>query len=341
MRPIYACLLYAIAAPSAQAAFYVSDTPAPMAPVIAAAPYLAQNAASNAPDASVYKVPFAARSTQLSLAAKRALVRILPVAQSVPQVVVSGCGDGGSNDVTAYRRGAEIKAWLLDNGIAHDAIVIKTGADAGTIKVGGAYQCLVSFVDSAPPGQKVLPTAAAMPAPAPLVPVAAAQAAPARAEMVGQSAQPDPRLWMMQNVIEMVATKALKADDAITLLDRIMKTAAVTAPAPAPSPAPAMAPQPTMMQVAAAPALQVVPVPPRQWVMKAGTTLQAALEEWSRQAGWKPLVWRASNPYQISTGATLQGDFVDVLRQISKAVPQLDMTVSTDTKTLTVKDSTI
>ncbi|MGA5726624.1 TcpQ domain-containing protein [Ralstonia thomasii] len=336
MRPIYACLLFAIAAPSAQAAFYVSDTPTPTAPVVAAAPYLAQSAASNAPDASVYKVPFAARSTQLSLAAKRALMRILPVAQSVPQVVVSGCGDGGSNDVTAYRRGAEIKAWLLDNGIAHDAIVIKTGADAGTIKVGGTYQCLVSFVDSASPGQKILP-----PAPALQTVVQVATAAPARAEVVGQTAQPDPRLWMMQNVIEMVASKALKADDAIMLLDRIMKTSAVAAPAPVPAPAPALAPQPTMMQVAAAPALQVVPVPPRQWVMKAGTTLQAALEEWSRQAGWKPLVWRASNPYQISTGATLQGDFVDVLRQISKAVPQLDMTVSTDTKTLTVKDGTI
>ncbi|MGT2457770.1 TcpQ domain-containing protein [Cupriavidus basilensis] len=339
MRSIYACLLFAAATPAAQAAFYVSDTPAPIAPATLNVSLPAARTAVHPDDPTVHKIPFSVRSTQLSWAAKRVMQRILPVAQSVQQVVISGCGEGGDSDVTAYRRGAEVKAWLLNNGVADDAIKVRTGTEASTIKVGGTYQCLVSFADKAP---VVSQPAAPRPLPSAATPTAPALPATLPSPRQPLAPQQDARLWMMQSVLEMVATKTLKADDAIAMLDRIMKTGpSVVPPAPTPAAAPAPAPQlqPVMLQVRATPTLQVIPATPREWTLKPGSTLQSALEDWSRQAGWKAPVWHASNPYQVAAGGTLQGDFLDVLRQVSKVVPQIDITVSQDGRSLVITDA--
>lgn len=323
MRSLYACLLF-VAAPAAHAAFYVSDAPPPT-PVVMSAPTAARNISTD--DPTVHKIPFVARSTQLSWAAKRALQRILPVAQSVPQVVVTGCGEGADSDVTAYRRASEIKAWLLSNGVSDDVVKVRTGNSASTVRFGNAYQCLISFADTAPASATIAPS----PKPAPVTqPVAAQMPLPqSRAP-----AQTDPRIWMVQSVLEMVAAKTLKADDAIAMLDRIIKTGAT-----APSAVPAPAAQPATIQASVAPTFQVVPAAPAEWVLKADSTLQATIEDWSRQAGWKPPIWRASNPFKVATGGTLRGSYLDALRDLSKAVPQLDFTVSPDGKSLIVTDA--
>ncbi|WP_404995435.1 TcpQ domain-containing protein [Cupriavidus pauculus] len=328
MRSLYACLLLA-AAPAAHAAFYVSDGPPP-SPVVMSAPAAARNIPTD--DPTVHKIPFAARSTQLSWAAKRALQRILPVAQSVPQVVVSGCGEGADSDVTAYRRASEVKAWLLSNGISDEAVKVRTGNSASTVRSGNTFQCLISFTDT--------PTASATIAPSQKpAPVLQSTAAPMPMLVPRAPTQSDPRIWMVQSVLEMVAAKTLKADDAIAMLDRIIKTG-VTAPAAAPVlPASAPAAPPAQIQAAMTPTILVVPAAPAEWVLRADSTLQAAIEDWSRQAGWKPPVWRASNPFKVATGGTLRGSYLDALRDLSKAVPQLDFTVSTDGKTLIVTDA--
>nr|WP_280971466.1 TcpQ domain-containing protein [Cupriavidus gilardii]WDE72703.1 hypothetical protein [Cupriavidus gilardii] len=340
MRSISACLLLA-AAPVAHAAFYVADAP-PSSPLIVGGPASVRDA--QADDPAVHKVPFAARSTQLSSAAKRALVRILPVAQSVSQVVVSGCADSNDSEVTAYRRASEIKAWFLMNGVPDEAVKVRTGTSPSTVKVGNTFNCLVSFSDTVPGSATIPPshnpslsvlTKAYVPA------AAAAAAAAATTTPSRPTGQLDPRIWMVQSVLEMVAAKTLKADDAIAMLDRIIKAGNLTAStSPAPNPAPAAAPSlPTMQQAVAMPPLKVVPVLPAEWELRAGSTLQAVLEQWSRQAGWNPPIWRASNPFQVAAGGTLRGTYMEALRELSKAVPQLDITVSPDGRSLVVTDA--
>jgi len=53
------------------------------------------------------------------------------------------------------------------------------------------------------------------------------------------------------------------------------------------------------------------------WVLDKNLTLRGNVDTWSKQAGWNPSVWDASNYYQITVTSTIEGDFPDILRQIA------------------------
>lgn len=93
--------------------------------------------------------------------------------------------------------------------------------------------------------------------------------------------------------------------------------------APAPAPAAAMntneSGKTAEKSVVAAPAAPV-PEKKRMWGLDATKTLHENLDAWTREAGWNPIIWDASNPYKVRLNTdSIEGEFPEVLRKISKA----------------------
>jgi len=76
------------------------------------------------------------------------------------------------------------------------------------------------------------------------------------------------------------------------------------------------------MQAAFAPPVATAPRAPTQvhverWTLDARLNLKENLDEWAKASGWKPIVWEASNFYQVTHTTVLDGAFPDVLKRIS------------------------
>jgi hypothetical protein len=111
-------------------------------------------------------------------------------------------------------------------------------------------------------------------------------------------------------------------------------TVAATASANASSTVAAAAPASAGSTVAAA----TPPAPPvLTWAFR--STLQDTLTAWAREAGWNDPKWKASNPYQIVDAAPIQGTFMDALRAVANAAPQIDITATTAQRELVVTNA--
>lgn len=76
------------------------------------------------------------------------------------------------------------------------------------------------------------------------------------------------------------------------------------------------------------------------WVLDTGKTLKENLDAWAKQAGWSAPEWLASNFFQVTSASTLEGEFIDVLGQISDAT-KLNICITQRDKRLKVIDSNI
>lgn len=76
------------------------------------------------------------------------------------------------------------------------------------------------------------------------------------------------------------------------------------------------------------------------WVLDTGKTLKENLDAWAKQAGWNAPEWLASNFFQVTSASTLDGEFIDVLGQISDAT-KLNICITQREKRLKVIDSNI
>lgn len=76
------------------------------------------------------------------------------------------------------------------------------------------------------------------------------------------------------------------------------------------------------------------------WVLDTGKTLKENLDAWAKQAGWTAPEWLASNFFQVTSASTLEGEFIDVLGQISDAT-KLNICITQREKRLKVIDSNI
>lgn len=76
------------------------------------------------------------------------------------------------------------------------------------------------------------------------------------------------------------------------------------------------------------------------WVLDTGITLKENLDVWSKQAGWAAPEWLASNFFQVTSAATLEGEFIDVLGQIAEGT-RLNFCVTQRQKRFKVMDSNI
>lgn len=95
------------------------------------------------------------------------------------------------------------------------------------------------------------------------------------------------------------------------------------------------APPPAMLFVAATATIRK-PL----WVLDTGKTLKENLDAWAKQAGWSAPEWVASNFFQVTSASTLEGEFIDVLGQISDAT-KLNICITQREKRLKVIDSNI
>jgi len=79
------------------------------------------------------------------------------------------------------------------------------------------------------------------------------------------------------------------------------------------------------------------PDPVLTWSFRPDYTAQQTLSAWAKIAGWNEPTWNAKNPFQGR--GEIRGTFIDALRALASAAPQLDFRASLDKKSITVIDS--
>lgn len=355
MRSTIAFIAAAAVAPAAHAGFYITD----------AAP-TAQGEVSIQPTvvkSESYLVPFAPRSNTLSPTAKRALGVIVASMDVGQSITIGSCGDPHDRGYTANRRVSAIKGWLSDNGVSDDAVSVDTDSVRDPLRSGGTYNCKLALSGGAPAMRmQTAYQGYAPPQPSPaMIPTAArAPIYTAPAADTGNSEQ----LALIRKVLDMVSAKAMKPEDALLMMQDIVKMGATTPAAqqnvapPAPEPVPsygdwrkssprmqyisARVEQPAYQPAQSAPPmLPQIKIEPKPitWTLEANKPLQDTLNDWAKSAGWKPVVWKASMPYLVSTSSEIPGRFVDALQAIASAVPALDFKADVATHQLVVSDA--
>jgi hypothetical protein len=360
MRAKVAFLVSATFAPAAHAGFFVTDAAPPVAVRSVSQPVASDSSAT-------YKVPFNARSSQISWAARRSLGAILTSLEDATKITISGCGDTKGGDALAYRRGAAIKGWMIENGIGQDVVNVATDTDSSVMRSGKVFDCAITASRQTTPYQQLFGGNGPTPVPASYSAVAAdvqpvlrSQAIPAP---IAPSATGDAQLAMIRQVLDMVKGKIVKPEDAVAMLQAIIKSGGPEPALPQPQAAPPSMPpiyasaavqataQPRMQYVSArvpvarviaptiayAPSIAVEPVV-QTWAFGDNQTLKDTLTAWARDAGWNPPDWRASNPYRVS-GAPVTGSFFDALRAICAAAPALDIKADAQRRELIVTDA--
>lgn len=79
------------------------------------------------------------------------------------------------------------------------------------------------------------------------------------------------------------------------------------------------------------------PMPVFTFAFKQNATARETLSGWAKLAGWNEPKWNATNAFQGS--GEVRGTFLDALRAMAAAAPQLDFHASLDTRTITVTDA--
>jgi hypothetical protein len=294
--------------------------------------------------------------TRLSRAGKTTLDGMTSDVISADSINLNAYAKSKALMVNAKRRIATVKDWLVAHGVPQARIDVYTEIDPNddasdtdvqmTVRTGANHQ---------PP--EILRTAA----------VVAATYDVAAAAQPQQRMQPSmsehERLDFARRVMAMAQAKIISGDDAIRLVNEFLNgqgntgatpqqavastqqsspATALNAPpivgAPIPATQPAQSP---LAQIAVAQTPQIMPAAdvPRTWTLLASRTLRENLEDWAQQAGYAKPAWSASMPYQITYTSNYSGTFLQVLGQISQAVPGLDFKVSKAQHTIAVVDA--
>jgi Toxin co-regulated pilus biosynthesis protein Q len=76
------------------------------------------------------------------------------------------------------------------------------------------------------------------------------------------------------------------------------------------------------------------------WLLDKNLTLRDNMEVWSKKSGWKTVIWEAANFYQITTSASIEGDFPEILRKIAESTG-LNICANTGEKSIRVTDAAL
>ncbi|VWC39832.1 hypothetical protein BLA23254_06880 [Burkholderia lata] len=93
----------------------------------------------------------------------------------------------------------------------------------------------------------------------------------------------------------------------------------------------------TATDSASPPAPAPAPDPVLTWAFRPDATAQQTLSSWAKIAGWNEPTWTAKNPFQGR--GEIHGTFIDALRALASAAPQLNFNASLDKKSITVTDA--
>ncbi|QIN67854.1 hypothetical protein SBC1_79010 (plasmid) [Caballeronia sp. SBC1] len=196
---------------------------------------------------SVYRVPFAARTSHLSDDATIVLDNVLPRALDARAVTIAGCGDiGTARNAIPHQRAAQIRSWLIGNGTDPRSVSIATDADSSVLRRGRLYDCAVivtmspslqSLATQSQPASPTMPWAAA---PASVqtadkdtsgdrISAATQATAPATNRGTSSGMGDVQRTALIRDIMDLVSRHQLPPEDAARLLSLLMKDEAAQA----------------------------------------------------------------------------------------------------------------
>lgn len=287
-------------------------------------------------------VPFCALKTEPGPVAQGILNEATRKLSRAKNITVQGRADKDSADMTtAISRSDYLRKWLLRIGADENQIKVESQS---AYRPSGYNNCGYSNISfkalqtseealaaqqeqRGDDQQTVKPT---VPANAVAIPTVQAQTDPdmipmstiRRAFTLSDVARLDKAntLKLLENIHMVRQTNPNQTDEQI-IIDLIIRQTA-SLPNEAVKSTAAMPPTPTnTVQPAAVPMPAIIAatstVRKESWVLDKNLTLRGNVDAWSKQAGWNPSVWDASNYYQITVTSTIEGDFPDILRQIA------------------------
>lgn len=269
-----------------------------------------------------YDVPFYIKRSQLGRYGRKALQGLLNNAKQSDTISITGYGDARNTTALARQRANSIRQWLVQNGVESSKIVVVESSETNpseTLNVFNSTVALSRYQAGAglsPERQRSASLVRTSKEELPPIALASSSATP-------QAVINDPvKLAIAHKLVALGQNKVIKPEDAMVLLAEFLKNqdSAATAPMQV-SASQLLAPAPVIPQVV--PTAEV----PQVWTLSSGKTLKENIDEWARIAGWEKPIWDATNQYQITFSSTMNGTFLEVLGQISKAVPELDIQV--------------
>lgn len=314
-------MIFLVWAVPGHAAFYVEeDSPQQNA---------LQVSAANAPQ--TYSIPFFTRKGQLGTRGKQALQSLLTDARNADTITVIGHGDGNTANTTfttlGDQRALAIKQWLVRNGIPNHKIEMRDDMNGDPAGIPSYFNSEVQLAKARLPADR-FQSAVLVRNTRDTQNNESRQGSISNANFSNTTLQTDSsKLVMVSKIIALTQSDLIRPEDAVTLITKLFSNRLDSAPqtTQVAHEAPVT---PLIHQLALQPPLQSVADQVRTWTLDANKTLRTNLADWMTQIGWTMSDWQPVNPYQITFSSTLQGTLLDVLGEVAKAVPELDIQVS-------------
>lgn len=326
-QSILAIALGTVVYGQAQAGFFVNDD----SPVIAV---INQDAARK--DKTIYASFVNAR---LQGTSRGELETAAETLNNVGSVVITTYARTAKQMPAANRRITAVKAILIRKGFPADKLTgnaeLDPQADALDSDVQVTFRSTPITNIDAIRARRLATVAVAsaqpLPAPAPAYTYAATAAAP---PVVAQQSQSAAKLEFVKKIMSMASNKLISQESAVKLVNEYL---ANMAPVSAQTTM-GDAPRPTAPIIPITP--QIVPFGevPQVWTLAANKSLRDNIRDWSIAAGYGEPNWAASNLYQVTYTSTYTGTFLEVLNQVSNAVPAVDFKISRNARRIEVVD---
>ena len=314
-------LLLAALSGTTHAAFYVDED----------APQQTAVQPSTISHSQIYDVPFYVKRSQLGRRGRKMLQDLLNDAKQAESVSITGYGDARNATTLGRQRGNAIQRWLVQHGVEGSKIVVTESPDTNPSETVNVFNSTVALSRN----QASTRLSSDHQQSVSLVKTNKERLPPVeltRSPALPQAAINDPvKLAIANKLVALGQSKVIKPEDAMALLAELLKNQDVAAPTHVS----------TAQQLTPPSAIpQVIPTTEssRAWLLSSSKTLKENIVEWTKIAGWENPIWDASNQYQVTFSSTMNGTFLEVLGQISKAVPELDIQVWKNKRVIRIAD---
>ncbi|WP_162290889.1 TcpQ domain-containing protein [Acidovorax carolinensis] len=290
-----------------------------------------------------FHVAFNKGATALNPTARAFLSGLMPRLEGVAKIHIVGRIDSAvatesrKNEALAHARASTLRTYLIRAGVPASVIEIDTDLSANPLASTG-----VSPTDLIITNKNDLRAVQQA-----RVQTSATHATPHEYRYLGQAGtSTEPRQTPTAPVapVPVVATPKAGDQHLIAYINQAVLSGQM---------APAVAVQllRTLSETAAPPqsgavAQSIAVAPPQaparveRWLLNAQMTLKENMDQWAQASGWRPTVWDAANFYQVTSNATLDGAFPDVLKRVADSTG-LNICVMTREKVVRVTDANV
>ncbi|WP_304350906.1 TcpQ domain-containing protein [Comamonas testosteroni] len=271
-----------------------------------------------------FKIAFTKGGSSLNPMALSFLDEVLPRMRNAAQIRIVGRMDSASaNENKKSRqlgtaRASAIRTYLINHGISPSVLEIEVEADANPDASSGFSITDVLVSNPAP----IRATTQAHSIPRQYrylnndTQAAVLPAAPAPATQPQTSTRSGNDEAMLQYINQAVQAGQMQPSVAAQIIRSMLeaKSTAVATNAAVEAAAPVA---PAAIRASYVPAQERPPVRIERWTLDSRKTLKDNFDAWAAASGWKPTVWDASNFYQVTSNAVLDGAFPDILKRIA------------------------